>query len=69
MTIEKAEGRDPVISPCLGGKKSRLEDERRNQISYNRTFRKRSEFVITDTELKLMAAAAIMGLSRIPKNG
>ena len=25
--------------------------------------------VITDTELKLMAAAAIMGLSKIPKKG
>jgi hypothetical protein len=29
----------------------------------------RSEFAITDTELKLIAAAAIIGLSRIPKNG
>ena len=27
------------------------------------------EFRITDTELKLIAAAAIMGLSRIPKKG
>ena len=32
-------------------------------------FLKRSEFVITDTELKLMAAAAKIGLSKIPKNG
>ena len=31
-------------------------------------FRRRA-FVITDTELKLMAAAAIIGLSRMPKNG
>ena len=29
----------------------------------------RSEFPITDTELKLIAAAAMMGLSRIPKAG
>jgi hypothetical protein len=36
---------------------------------YNSTFLKRSEFVITDTELKLIAAAAIIGLSRIPKKG
>ena len=28
-----------------------------------------SEFRMTDTELKLIAAAAIIGLSRIPKNG
>ena len=29
----------------------------------------RKEFAITDTELKLMAAAATMGLSNSPKNG
>lgn len=29
----------------------------------------RSEFAITETELKLMAAAAIMGESKIPKTG
>ena len=28
-----------------------------------------SALPITDTELKLMAAAAIMGLSRMPKKG
>jgi hypothetical protein len=37
--------------------------------AYNFTLRRRSAFVITDTELKLMAAAAKMGLSRSPKNG
>jgi hypothetical protein len=31
--------------------------------------RSRSALPITDTELKLMAAAAIMGLKRIPKVG
>jgi hypothetical protein len=36
---------------------------------YNFMFRRRSAFVITETELKLMAAAAKMGLSRTPKNG
>lgn len=30
---------------------------------------KRSALVITDTELKLMAVAAIIGLSKIPKKG
>jgi hypothetical protein len=32
-------------------------------------FLKRKAFDITDTELKLMAAAAIIGLNNIPKNG
>jgi hypothetical protein len=32
-------------------------------------FRSRSAFVITDTELKLIAAAAIMGLKSNPENG
>ena len=31
--------------------------------------RSRSAFPTTDTELKLIAAAAIMGLSRVPKKG
>jgi len=31
--------------------------------------RRRSELPITETELKLMAAAAIMGLKSSPKNG
>ena len=31
--------------------------------------RKRSAFVITETELKLIANAAIIGESKIPKNG
>jgi len=31
--------------------------------------RNRSAFVITETELKLIAAAAIIGLSKSPKNG
>lgn len=34
-----------------------------------RTVLSRSAFVITETELKLMAAAAIIGLSSKPKNG
>ena len=35
----------------------------------NLTARRRSALVISDTELKLIAAAAIMGLSSSPKNG
>ena len=38
------------------------------QIS-NRVWRRRSALVITKTELKLMAAAAMTGLSSRPKNG
>ena len=45
-------------------------DDRQTTLNvYSSTFLSRSEFVITETELKLMAAAAIIGLSRIPKNG
>src|SRR6266446_4238369 len=36
---------------------------------YSFTFRKRSEFVITETELRLIAAAAKIGLSSSPKTG
>ena len=32
-------------------------------------FLKRNEFAITETELKLMAAAAKIGLSNTPKSG
>ena len=36
---------------------------------YNVTLRKRNALPITDTELRLMAAAAIMGLSSSPNTG
>lgn len=36
---------------------------------YNRTRRRRRALLTTDTELKLMAAAAIMGLSNRPNTG
>jgi hypothetical protein len=32
-------------------------------------FRNRNAFAITETELKLIAVAAIIGLNKIPKNG
>lgn len=35
----------------------------------SRRLRKRKAFVITETELRLMAAPAITGLSRIPNQG
>lgn len=37
--------------------------------SYNQMRRKRSALVMTETELKLIAALAIMGLSSHPKMG
>jgi hypothetical protein len=36
---------------------------------HNSAFLSRSAFAITDTELNVIAALAIIGLSRIPKNG
>ena len=36
---------------------------------YNSTDRSRSALAITETELKLIAAPAIIGLRRTPKNG
>ena len=41
----------------------------RGEMIYSLTFRSRSEFVITDTELKLIAAAAKIGLSSSPNTG
>jgi len=37
--------------------------------NYNSTRLNRSEFAITDTELKLIAAAAKIGLNKIPNHG
>ena len=37
--------------------------------AYSSTRRNRSAFAITDTELNVIAALAIIGLSRMPKNG
>ncbi len=45
---------------------STLVERSRFQIA---AFRNRNAFVITETELKLIAAAAIIGLSKSPKNG
>jgi hypothetical protein len=45
------------------------EEMRPNISVHSFAFRNRSEFPITETELKLIAAAAIIGLSSNPKNG
>ena len=42
---------------------------RRRTEPHIATRRSRSAFAITDTELRLIAAAAIIGLRRMPKNG
>ena len=39
------------------------------QTGYSWANRRRSELVITDTELRLIAALAMIGLKRMPKNG
>ena len=39
------------------------------RADYSFACRSRSELVMTETELKLIAAAARIGLSKIPKNG
>jgi len=39
------------------------------RLPYNSIRRRRSAFAITETELKLIAAPAIIGLRRSPKNG
>jgi hypothetical protein len=46
-----------------------LPAENKGTGRYNRARRRRRALPITDTELKLIAAAAIIGLSRMPKNG
>ena len=40
-----------------------------NYFIHNFTFRSRSALVITETELKLIATPAIMGLNSTPQNG
>jgi len=42
---------------------------RDDQIVHSLIDRSRRAFAITETELKLMAAPAIIGLRRIPKKG
>ena len=51
------------------GKRRMLAHERRARTIYSSARLNRNEFVITDTELKLIAAAAKIGLNKIPKKG
>ena len=50
--------------------KQTCNDRRMKRVFFHtRTLRNRSAFPITETELKLIAAAAIIGLGRMPKKG
>ena len=42
---------------------------KRKRVSYRRALRSRNALAITDTELKLIAAPAIIGLSSNPNKG
>ena len=63
----------PNKSACMTRKE--MSDAKRKQKTkamqphYNLMLRKRRAFVITETELKVIAALAIIGLRRTPKNG
>ena len=48
---------------------SNLQPKKCGSHHYSRARRRRKALPITDTELKLIAAAAIIGLSRTPKKG
>lgn len=57
----------PLASHLSDGVVLRVRADRRSTYSFTRPSLR--EFPITDTELKLIAAAAIMGLSNSPKTG
>lgn len=42
---------------------------KQKQVRYRRALRSRNALAITETELKLIAAPAIIGLNSSPKNG
>lgn len=55
-----------MASKCMQGPNTAV---KRLLILYNFAFLSLSALLMTDTELKLMAAAAIIGDKSIPKNG
>ncbi len=61
-----------AVGPCLGsGEKREGEREEKDAVWMDQIFapRSRSAFPMTETELKLIAAAAMIGLSRRPTKG
>ena len=51
------------------GRRFALPPHSKSPVAYNFARRNLNAFPITETELKLIAAAASIGLKRIPKNG
>ena len=63
-----------LVAAAVRAAFGRNREERSNtrfaqRSGYSLTVRKRNAFAITVTELKLIAAPAIIGLRRTPKNG
>ena len=63
-----------LVAAALRAAFGRNREERSNtrvaqRSGYSLTDRNRSAFAITETELKLIAAPAIIGLRRIPNSG
>jgi hypothetical protein len=61
--------RDAIIIPGFGHELVMGTADAIAAVTHSSTRCSRKEFAITDTELKLIAAAAIMGLSKTPNTG
>ncbi len=61
--------KDYLLHKRLGGVRREIIQSLPPLSHPNRSALSRSAFTITETELKLIAAPAIIGLSRMPKNG
>ena len=60
---------DPSDGNRVAGPRDRAHPGRGSQPQRKSIPRRRSALPMTDTELKLIAAAASMGLKRMPRNG
>jgi len=69
IRIRNAEQSAPIVDWTCQAGASRSSRYAPPFMVYKRARRKRSAFPITDTELKLIAAAAITGLSSTPNAG
>jgi len=59
----------PLGQPRAASSAGASDEREARARDYSSTFRSRRAFVMTETELKLIAALAIIGLRRTPKNG
>ena len=66
-TLNRMKLRDAVVGE--GPSEGRAVGGRGGVAPYSSTLRRRSAFPITETELRLIAAAAIIGESRSPNQG